>query len=119
MWRLLFTHHQHLGTGPLLKERLFLHDITKGRSPHTARSLARNALKRFSLFKLPVPLRLTQLLQLIALLSLRGLDLIELPLLCFVRRIRKCGPRFERKLALYAVALVPRNAGDKCDAKAA
>jgi hypothetical protein len=41
------------------------------------------------LFKLPVPLRLTQLLQLIALLSLRGLDLIELPLLCFVRRIRK------------------------------
>ena len=31
----------------------------------------------------------------------------------------KCGPRFERKLALYAVALVPRNAGDKCDAKAA
>ena len=28
----------------------------------------------------------------------------------------KCGPRFERKLALYAVALVPRNAGDmRCE----
>src|SRR6476646_8121131 len=85
-------------------------------SPRTARSFARNALKRSSLFKLPVPLPLTQLLQLMALLSLRGLDLIELPLLCFVRRIRKCGPRFERKLALYTVAWAPRNAGDmRCE----
>jgi hypothetical protein len=43
-----------------------------------ARSFARNALKRFSLFKLPVSLRLTKLLQFVAHLPLRRLDFLQL-----------------------------------------
>ena len=41
MWRLLFTHHQHLGTGPLLKTAPLSPWHYQGRSPRSAPPLVK------------------------------------------------------------------------------